>query len=326
MRNLLIAAVGAVTLSALVACSDTPTEPVSSSSPWFSSSDIVVSDNPFADTWNPSAFGATAPGQTAANYCGFYSGLVGETWEVGVKWESDDGVGNLPTVGGFTFDLHNDTYLDWAATGHNDMRMVLVKAGNEHNLYFYNGIFPGEGAGDAPSADSDEGLHAPPVGQGNIPTVSHFAYCYVAGDNGNGYEGCTIGYWMNHDGAQRSGRGPDRFRTDSWQHTDYLTDTLLHDVFEIGAAFDIDSDDTFRMAIEYRGGPTLTDAAQLLLRQAVAGLLSATYEKDGETIDYEWSAETIIAEVNEALASEDRQTILDLAGTLDAMNNAGCPL
>jgi len=34
----------------------------------------------------------------------------------------------------------------------------------------------------------------------------------------------------------------------------------------------------------------------------------------------------VIADVNAALASGDRQTMLDLAGELDADNNLGCPL
>jgi hypothetical protein len=34
----------------------------------------------------------------------------------------------------------------------------------------------------------------------------------------------------------------------------------------------------------------------------------------------------IVAQVNAALTSKDRQRILTLAGTLDAANNLGCPL
>jgi hypothetical protein len=34
----------------------------------------------------------------------------------------------------------------------------------------------------------------------------------------------------------------------------------------------------------------------------------------------------LVASVNEALATDDRSTILALAGWLDADNNLGCPL
>jgi hypothetical protein len=296
MRNLLIAAVGAVTLSALVACSETSTEPVSASSSWFSSSNITVTENPFADTWNPSLFGETAPGQTAANYCGFYSGLVGETWEVGVKWESDDGVGNLPTAGGFEFGLEDDTYLNWKKTGNNDMRMVLVKGGDEHNLYFYNGVFPGPGAGNAPDAEYAEGLHAPPVGQGNIPTVSHFAYCYIAGESLEG-EGCTPGYWRNH--------------MDRW--VGYTTDQDYRTVFGLT---DVGFDGTLGEAIVAIGGG---DSA--LARAAVAALLSAAHPD----VDYEHDANWVIELVQEAYDEEGR-SVEEVKDLLDELNNRGCPL
>jgi hypothetical protein len=71
-------------------------------------------------------------------------------------------------------------------------------------------------------------------------------------------------------------------------------------------------------ALKFQGGSTLEGAAEILLRAAVAAILNANV--------FGGSASSIIAEVNAALASNDRTTILDLASSLDAANNLGCPL
>jgi hypothetical protein len=70
------------------------------------------------------------------------------------------------------------------------------------------------------------------------------------------------------------------------------------------------------------GGNTLTGASRTLLRAAVAALLNAS----SNGVNYPISTAKIISDVNEALASGDRNTILTLAGTLDGYNNLGCPL
>jgi hypothetical protein len=75
-------------------------------------------------------------------------------------------------------------------------------------------------------------------------------------------------------------------------------------------------------ALSFEGGPTLTDAQQILLRQAVAALLNAAHPD----VDFPRTTDGIIAAVDAALASGDRDTILDLAEELAADNEAGCPL
>jgi hypothetical protein len=62
-------------------------------------------------------------------------------------------------------------------------------------------------------------------------------------------------------------------------------------------------------------------AEQILLRAAVAALLNST-----SGIGYPLSTAAIISEVNAAIATGDRDTILALAATLDSDNNLGCPL
>jgi len=79
---------------------------------------------------------------------------------------------------------------------------------------------------------------------------------------------------------------------------------------------------SLKLALKLQGGKTLCAARETLLRAAVAALLNAAHP----TVDYALSTAQVIAEVNAALASGDRKTILTLASRLDAFNNQGCPL
>jgi hypothetical protein len=54
----------------------------------------------------------------------------------------------------------------------------------------------------------------------------------------------------------------------------------------------------------------------------VAALLNSAHP----AIDYPLSAAQVIADVNAALASGDRKTMITLAKQLDRSNNAPCPL
>jgi hypothetical protein len=74
-------------------------------------------------------------------------------------------------------------------------------------------------------------------------------------------------------------------------------------------------------ALSFEGGPTLTDAQEILLRQAVAALLNAAHPD----VDFSLTTSEVIAAVNAVLGS-DRETILALAEELAAANEAGCPL
>jgi hypothetical protein len=59
-----------------------------------------------------------------------------------------------------------------------------------------------------------------------------------------------------------------------------------------------------------------------LLRQAVAALLNSAHPD----VDFSLTTAEVIAAVDAALASGDRDTILELAEELAAANEAGCPL
>ena len=118
-----------------------------------------------------------------------------------------------------------------------------------------------------------------------------------------GNEGCTPGFWKNH--------------TSAWDV--YTTSTTLGSVFTNTGTL---SSRTFLQALSFGGGSTLQAAKQILLRAAVAALLNSV----DDVVDYSLSGQQVINRVNNALASNNRQTILNLANNLDTRNNAGCPL
>ncbi|MGD8405700.1 MAG: hypothetical protein PVJ21_18720, partial [Anaerolineales bacterium] len=79
---------------------------------------------------------------------------------------------------------------------------------------------------------------------------------------------------------------------------------------------------TLLQALSFGGGTGTTDSARILLRAAVSALLNASNQE----VEYSLTTSQVIAQVNAALASNNRSTILSLANRLDTYNNLGCPL
>ena len=121
-----------------------------------------------------------------------------------------------------------------------------------------------------------------------------------------GDEGCTPGYWKNH--------------LDTWAGTGFSPSQTLSSVFS--GPLDGLGSDSLLTALSYGGGSSITAAKQILLRATVAAILNAAHPD----VDYDQSLAAVISAVNAALASNDRETILALAGDLDDSNNAGCTL
>jgi hypothetical protein len=94
----------------------------------------------------------------------------------------------------------------------------------------------------------------------------------------------------------------------------------LEAVFDVPDSLGLDGM-SLQSALSFGGGPDLEGAARILLRSAVAALLNAAQPG----VDYPLTEAQIISQVDLALASGDRSTIIDLAATLDALNNLGCP-
>ena len=128
---------------------------------------------------------------------------------------------------------------------------------------------------------------------------------------GNG-DGCTPGFWKNH--------------TKSWE--EYQPSTTLGSQFTFPAELSSLSSATFIQALQWGGGPSIQDAARILLKHAVTAFLNAAhddlaypYRRDGTGFNGEAPLRQL---VNNALASLDRGTMLDLKNTLDEVNNGNC--
>jgi hypothetical protein len=120
-------------------------------------------------------------------------------------------------------------------------------------------------------------------------------------------QGCTPGFWKNHLSV--------------WGPTGFSPVQTLESVFDVPDAFGLD-DNTLLQALNFSGGTSTTGGAKILLRAAVAALLNAAHPD----VDYPSTTAEVIADVNAALASLNRSTMLTLASQLDSFNNLGCPL
>lgn len=123
-----------------------------------------------------------------------------------------------------------------------------------------------------------------------------------------GDQGCTPGYWKNH--------------ADSWPATGYSTGASVQSVFASAAAYPGIGEASLMEALGFKGGSGVEGGARNLLRAAVAGLLDASHPG----VDYPRAPGALVADVDAALASGDRDTMLGLAAAIDADNNLGCPL
>jgi len=123
-----------------------------------------------------------------------------------------------------------------------------------------------------------------------------------------GTQGCTPGYWKNHE--------------DSWPAAGYATGQKVQSVFASASAFPALANATLHQALSFHGGSSLEGKAGILLRAAVAGLLDASHPG----VDYPRTVAQIIGDVNAALASNHQETLLSLASSIDKDNNLGCPL
>lgn len=200
----------------------------------------------------------------------------------------------------------------------------------------------------SPDADTTYGDQASVAADGVDETTSSSCTATVMveaePDDGNGgTQGCTPGYWKQ----------PQHF--DEWDLTLFATDDLVSvldgasGVFLAGAfdsypgwwsttgngphgETDLDEDglvDTLLDALGYPGGCGPDDkcnkpgAARILLRAAVAAILNSSHPDVGYPTN---PPSSIIDQVDSAIGSGDRETMLGLATQLDTNNNLGCPL
>jgi hypothetical protein len=105
----------------------------------------------------------------------------------------------------------------------------------------------------------------------------------------------------------------------AWNETKYTTGTTLA---QAGFTCAPRPNDTLLQALRYKGGSSLNDKKNLLIKQAVAALLNA----DHPDVDYPLTESEILTLVNTALCSNDQVDILSAQNELNALNNLGCPL
>jgi len=119
-------------------------------------------------------------------------------------------------------------------------------------------------------------------------------------------EGCTPGFWKNH--------------TSQW--IGYLPSAGIGTVFSSAGAFPTLADDSLLDGLSYHGGTGAIGGARILLRAAIAALLNEAHP------DVDYSVDGVVALVNAALGTGDRDTMIALGGLLDDANNGadGCPL
>ena len=121
-------------------------------------------------------------------------------------------------------------------------------------------------------------------------------------------QGCSPGYWKNH--------------ADSWTTTGYTTAQSVQSAFSGASGYPNLSQSTLLGSLGFHGGSDLDGAGGNLLRAGTASLLNAAHPN----IDFPRTEAAVINDVNAALASRNRDTILCLASALDTDNNLSCPL
>jgi hypothetical protein len=220
---------------------------------------------------------------------------------------NDDGVQDPgePGIGGIVVDL--------ACADGSSASTVTDAAG----YYLFSDVAPGVACTvsiDPLSfpADKTPGTHCPTtrtvtLAEGEVNLDQDFCLIEIPPPP-PGDEGCTPGYWKNHTG--------------SWAGTGYSPGQTVGSVFADASAFPALASATLHQALGFGGGSGSLGGARILLRAAVAALLNAS----SPGVEYPRSEADVILDVNAALATQDRATMIQLGGELDADNNLGCPL
>jgi hypothetical protein len=144
----------------------------------------------------------------------------------------------------------------------------------------------------------------PPTG----PAVTSSDPSHYFGFTPAGNQGCSPGYWKNHTG--------------SWPPTGYLPTQSVQSPFSASSGYPGLASANLLQALAFHGGSDLDGAGGNLLRAAVSSLLNAAHPQ----VSFPRTVTAIVNDVNAALLSRNRDTILSLASALDSDNNLSCPL
>jgi hypothetical protein len=123
-----------------------------------------------------------------------------------------------------------------------------------------------------------------------------------------GDQGCSPGYWKNHEG--------------SWPPAGYSTGQTVQSAFGEASRYPAFGSAALIGSLSFQGGPGVEGGVGNLLRAATASLLNSAHPG----VDFPRTPAQVIGDVNDALASGSRDQMLGLAASLDADNNLSCPL
>jgi hypothetical protein len=114
------------------------------------------------------------------------------------------------------------------------------------------------------------------------------------------FEGLSHGFWKKH--------------LSDWQG--YSTSQTIASAFGPGyqGAY---GNTTLLQALSFKGGTDVNGAERILLRNAVGSLLNATHAN----VNYQLAISDVISQVNTAINTHDRATMLALEAELDVLNN-----
>ncbi|HET9227712.1 MAG TPA: hypothetical protein VFR31_13650 [Thermoanaerobaculia bacterium] len=146
------------------------------------------------------------------------------------------------------------------------------------------------------------------TGSGTCEKVSDDDPVHYFGTITGGNQGCSHGYWKNHE--------------KSWPATGYSTSQTVSSAFSQAALYPSIGNVTLHASLSFNGGPDVTSAAANMLKQATGSLLNSAHPG----VDFPFTTAQLVADVNAALASQDISTLSALAAALDTANTLGCPL
>jgi hypothetical protein len=106
-----------------------------------------------------------------------------------------------------------------------------------------------------------------------------------------------------------------------WADTGYSPLQTVESVFDVPDEYGLDFVPLW-VALRLPGGPGEAGAARLLLKAGVTAVLNAA----DPALNYPLTEAEVISQVNAALASGDRMTMLTLAQELNRLNTGFCPL
>lgn len=147
------------------------------------------------------------------------------------------------------------------------------------------------------------------------PTAQAFGMSSNLAASTSANAGCTPGFWKTSTNQWPAPYAPDHTLETYFTFDANCAESYMHRENTLIEALN------FGGSYEGEAASTIGGATRILLRAAVAWLLNVESFYPGSTVENE-----VLNPVTFALASCDRQTIINQARVFDDFNNRGCPL